>query len=577
MLTKPNAAAFKLLLLVLFVAALAGCRPPGPRALLDGKRLLEKGKPVAAVARLEVATQLMATNADAWNYLGIAYHQSGSASNAVAAYGRALSLNPDLVETRLNLGTLWLELGRPSEAKSEFTAYNLRRPSAPEGFGKIALAELHLKETAAADQHIRKSLQLDNQNPESWNTMGLVQLQQGRSRDAANSFGSALQLDPECAPALINLAVVLQQQLGRPSEALKVYHRYLALQPPPPDAGEVERLVQQIEQQLQPAAAETKPGVPSTPPAAARPAAKVVAEVPPKQAVSAPPSVAPDRPKTAPVQASTPAPTPREQPVAVPTRVVVAPDVKIAPVVEVKPPAATPSVKSIPNSNRPTPVASASANATVSASRTPADADASNAPERKPGVTPLPPPRNTVFVEAKPAAERASDPDAAADLSKSRVRSKAEGYAVKGRKAMAARRYVEAAEAYRAATKADPTWFQAQFNLAAAAIEAGLNGEAVSASERALAIKPDSSDARYNYGLALKQGGRYAQAAAQLEQVVTADPINARAHLTLGNLYADQLREPDNARLHYLKVLEIDPGHSQAGAILFWLKENPAR
>jgi len=82
---------------------------------------------------------------------------------------------------------------------------------------------------------------------------------------------------------------------------------------------------------------------------------------------------------------------------------------------------------------------------------------------------------------------------------------------------------------------------------------------------------------RYNLALALKQARRYSEAGSQLERVVVADARNVRAHLTLGNLYADQLRQVDQARLHYLKVLELDPGHSQAGAIHFWLKEYPAR
>jgi len=192
-------------------------------------------------------------------------------------------------------------------------------------------------------------------------------------------------------------------------------------------------------------------------------------------------------------------------------------------------------------------------------------------------VTPLPPARNTVFVESGTVAEAAASQTNDSGAAQSQNRTTAEQYAAKGNKALQARRYVEAADAYRAAAKADPGWYQAQFNYAAAAIEAGRTTEAISACEKALALKLESAEARYNYALALKQAGRSADAAAQLEQVVDANPDNARAHLTLGNLYADQLRQPDKARLHYLKVLEINPGHPQAGAIHFWLTANPER
>src|SRR5436309_2461039 len=69
---------------------LAGCTPPGPRALLEGKRLLEQGRYPQAVEKLTLATSLMATNAQAWNYLGLAHHRAGNADGAARAYKHAL-------------------------------------------------------------------------------------------------------------------------------------------------------------------------------------------------------------------------------------------------------------------------------------------------------------------------------------------------------------------------------------------------------------------------------------------------------------------------------------------------------
>src|SRR6266446_9762262 len=108
------------LTLVWFVA---GCTPAGPRALLQGKRLLERGKYSPAVAKLTTATVLLATNAQAWNYLGLAYHHAGQAAEAQKAYQRALALNHDLTEAHYNLGCLLLEQNKADAAKTEFTAY----------------------------------------------------------------------------------------------------------------------------------------------------------------------------------------------------------------------------------------------------------------------------------------------------------------------------------------------------------------------------------------------------------------------------------------------------------------------
>src|SRR5437588_2445551 len=73
-----------------------GCGAPGPRALLQGKKLLEAGKYDRAVEKLRLATGLLGgTNAQAFNYLGLACHHAGLGAEAAKAYQRALVLNPD--------------------------------------------------------------------------------------------------------------------------------------------------------------------------------------------------------------------------------------------------------------------------------------------------------------------------------------------------------------------------------------------------------------------------------------------------------------------------------------------------
>ena len=78
-----------------------------------------------------------------------------------------------------------------------------------------------------------------------------------------------------------------------------------------------------------------------------------------------------------------------------------------------------------------------------------------------------------------------------------------------------------------------------------------------------------------NFALVLKQSNHLTDCAHQLEQLLASHPKEARAHLALANLYAQQLNQPAKARPHYLKVLELNPGNPQASAIQFWLAANP--
>src|SRR2546422_10661192 len=103
---KWAAVSWVFLLGVVLTAGLAGCMPPGPRAVVDGERLMREGKYDRAVQELKTATELLPQNAKAWNYLGLAYHHAGQWTNATQAYRRALRLDQNLAAARYNLGCL---------------------------------------------------------------------------------------------------------------------------------------------------------------------------------------------------------------------------------------------------------------------------------------------------------------------------------------------------------------------------------------------------------------------------------------------------------------------------------------
>jgi tetratricopeptide (TPR) repeat protein len=98
---------------------------------------------------------------------------------------------------------------------------------------------------------------------------------------------------------------------------------------------------------------------------------------------------------------------------------------------------------------------------------------------------------------------------------------------------------------------------------------------ALASYENALAIEPESLDGRYNFGLTLKRAGYVTDAVIQLEKILVKYPNDARTHLALGNLYAQQLQDTAKAREHYLAVLAMAPQSPQAGAIRYWLSDHP--
>ena len=136
-------------------------------------------------------------------------------------------------------------------------------------------------------------------------------------------------------------------------------------------------------------------------------------------------------------------------------------------------------------------------------------------------------------------------------------------------------RWKAAMESYRQTAELDPSWFEAQYNYGVMAYRAQEFRQSLAAYEMALAIQPASVNARYNFALALKSAGYAPDAVNELEKILASNPDEVRAHLALGNLYAQQFYDAARARQHYLKVLELDPRNPQATDIQFWLSANP--
>jgi tetratricopeptide (TPR) repeat protein len=547
---------------------LAGCSPSGPRALLKGKKLLERGDYAAAVAQFKTATSLLATNAQAWNYLGVACQYAGQPTNAVTAYQRALALDRDLMEAHYNLGCLWLEQNKPDAAASEFTAYTLRQPKAPEGWLKLGLAQLQAHDVTMAEKSFSTALYLKPNNAEALNGLGLARVERGRPREAVQFFAAAAKEKPDYAPAWLNLATVAQQHLHDNALALQNYRAYLALTPRPANWDAVNDLAKSLEPPVTTTTAvanESQTPAPEirTPPAvgAVRPAAssrtQTVARVnlnPPRPATTSPQVV---KVQPEPVIIGTPvAPAPAEAS----TEKAGALN-RLNPLNWFRSPApeksegagVTPVPPPVAKNNRVgvTPLPPANSGSTARTTTAPARVPSPVIPPKPVKIAQPAVPTFPRYVYLSPRKPQAGD------------RRTASNAFTRARESEQGSRWLDALQSYRQATEQDPGWFEAQYNYGVIAYRLRNYNQSLAAYEMALAIQPDSV------------AGHVTDAVNELKKIVASNPDEVRAHLALGNIYAQQLYDPAPARQHYLKVLQLDPGNSQAPDIQFWLSSNP--
>jgi predicted Zn-dependent protease len=139
---KPFGLQSKTLCALSLAAVVVGCSPPGPRALIEGDRLLQRNRPQEAIRHLQTAVQLLPGYPQAWNHLGLAYHRAGKPQEAATAYQRAIRLDPRLAAAHHNFGRLALEQGNPSAAAAALSEFVRLEPGSFEGWRALGQAQL---------------------------------------------------------------------------------------------------------------------------------------------------------------------------------------------------------------------------------------------------------------------------------------------------------------------------------------------------------------------------------------------------------------------------------------------------
>ena len=77
---------------------------------------------------------------------------------------------------------------------------------------------------------------------------------------------------------------------------------------------------------------------------------------------------------------------------------------------------------------------------------------------------------------------------------------------------------------------------------------------------------------REQLALALREDHQYEEAARHWQRLLDIEPDYAAAHLNLGQMYLRNLNNPDKARSHLYKVLDLRPDHPQNEEIRAFLQ-----
>jgi Tfp pilus assembly protein PilF len=155
----------------------------GRAQLAEAYRLYEANDFEAALAACDEALVHLPMLAEAFNLRGVVLEELGRETEAVAAYGEALVLEPDFAEPRENLRQIERKQGHLAEAYRQWEGRNFA--------AGLAACD-------AALQHIPISA-------EAHNLRGILLEELGRPQEALQAYTTAVHLDPDLADAAENL------------------------------------------------------------------------------------------------------------------------------------------------------------------------------------------------------------------------------------------------------------------------------------------------------------------------------------------------------------------------------------
>ena len=199
---------------------------------LRGSLYERMGDSDAAIAAYREAVSLDPGNADTYRRLaGQLVDHLKAFEEAIEIYGKALDLQPDYARDHACLGKIHYQLERFDEAEAAYRkAVQLDETEAS---GHIGLGMIHLRrgDAEAAGRAFLIALELTPTTNADLANLGLGLAEVGRIDEAEAVLRRALRVNSNEAPALSNLGMLLFKHRNRPTEALALFERGVALKP----------------------------------------------------------------------------------------------------------------------------------------------------------------------------------------------------------------------------------------------------------------------------------------------------------------------------------------------------------
>jgi TonB family protein len=126
-----------------------------------GVRLIKQGDFKAAIDALRAAVKQDEADADAWHYLGVAYHRAGDAKESRKAFEKAVKLRPDFADAHAGLAYALLSANRLREAERKAAYVLILTPKNLDAHYVLGVVGLRSNDPSRALKEAEAALQIN--------------------------------------------------------------------------------------------------------------------------------------------------------------------------------------------------------------------------------------------------------------------------------------------------------------------------------------------------------------------------------------------------------------------------------
>lgn len=168
---------------------------------------------LAADALARAAQDGTADQAPAFNSLGVAQFDRGRIADALAAFRRAVTLDPSYVDAHVNHGHALRATGRLDDAVVAYAAAVALRPDYVEALNALAVVQTERGAYDSAVEALERALAIEPDYADAHANLGNIHLEHDRLDAAAACYRRALAARPDHAAAAANLRKATSRQI----------------------------------------------------------------------------------------------------------------------------------------------------------------------------------------------------------------------------------------------------------------------------------------------------------------------------------------------------------------------------